>query len=341
MASKSISRMDQEKSLPEVRAVRPEFTAIPIAALRGTLRNLDKAFQAFFRRCKRGETPGFPRFRGKNRWNTVTIDDLGQQNPINTVKRRLVVPKFGKVKIGLHRPLEGVPKALRITVDGAGRWWVSIACADVPAKPFPKTGQIVGVDVGLHHFATTSDGETFENPCLLEVARVEMERAQRVVSRRKRGSKRRRKAVQQLARKHEHVKNVRREHHIKVARTLVERYDTVYVEKLNVKGLAKSKLARSVHDAAWSDFNHWLRVKAESAGREVVEVDPRGTSQTCPGCGRVEAKSLAQRVHACPCGCTMDRDVAAAIIIKERGMRSRGGAPGCGTPMIREVRVAG
>lgn len=323
----SVSCFDQMTQLPAVRAERLDLAAVPVVVLRGALRRLDRAFGAFFRRCKTGEKPGFPRFKGRGHWASLLLDDLGKRSPIVAGGNRVAVPLLGKVKFKQHRPIEGTPKALRLTVDAGGRWFVTFACVNVSAKPLPKSSAVVGVDLGLLHFAATSDGQTFENPRPLTVARLRLEQAARRLSRRKRGSKRRRIARVLLAKAHAHVANVRRENAITVARNLVARYQTIYVEDLNIKGLARSVLAKSVNDAAWGTFLHWLRCKAESAGREVVEVDPRGTSQECSQCGCIVEKSLVVRVHSCPhCGLVIDRDVNAAINIKARGQRVQGAA---------------
>ena len=328
---KSITAFDQMKQLPSVRAERPEFDSIPIVVQRGALRRLDRAFAGFFRRCKGGEKPGFPRFKGAHRWNSLLIDDLSTSTPLVAGGKRVKIPLLGKVRLHVtdDRPVRGVPKALRLTY-GLGKWFVTFACVDVLAKPLPATGKTVGIDLGLLQFTATSDGEMFSNPRPLRAARIAVERAQRRVSRRRRGSKRRRRAAQALARRHAHVADIRREHHITIARSLVARYDTIYVEDLNVRGLARSVLAKSVHDAAWSTFRHWLACKAEDAGRQVVEVNPRGTSQSCSSCGSVasEKLSLAVRWFKCAaCGLSLDRDVNAARNIKGLGLAPQGAAP--------------
>ena len=325
----SVTRADQEKQLPAVREARPEFDDVPIRVQRGALRRIDKAFAAFFRRCKAGEKPGYPRFKSSDHFSSILIDDLDGRSPIVAGGRRVKVPMLGKIKCyQIDRPLQGTPKAMRITTDGDGHWFVTFACVDVPAKPLPATGEAVGVDLGLLTFAATSDGEKFRNPRVLDAQRIATERAQRRVSRRVLGSRRRRGAVRLLRSHHARTANLRRENHIHVARSLVGRYDTIFVEALSILGLARGALARSVNDAAWGNFLHWLRCKAENAGREVVGVDPRGTSLTCSRCGCVGPKlPLSQRVFRCAdCGFTADRDVNAGCNIKGLGLALRRGA---------------
>lgn len=323
-----VTAFEQMRALPEVRAVRSDLSAVPNVVLRGAIRRLDRAFNDFFRRCKSGDTPGYPRFRGVNRWSSVLIDDLGCKIPICASGTRLNIPLLGKVKFKQHRPIEGVPKALRIKLDGDGHWYVTLACVDVPAKPLPSTCQDVGVDLGLSTFAATSASEMFENPRALASARIDVERAQRRVTRRKRGSRRRRKAVRLLARKHFHIAQTRRQHAIDVAKKLVASYDTIYVESLNIKAMASGVLAKQIRDAGWGGFLYWLRVKAECAGREVLEVNPSGTSQVCSECGAEVLKDLRVRVHDCPhCGYVANRDVNAAQNILRLGRSLRGAAP--------------
>src|SRR5690606_15294946 len=170
-------------------------------------------------------------------------------------------------------------------LDGDGHWYACFCCDDVPAQPLPATGQSVGVDVGIKSFATLSSGEQIENPRYYERAQANLRRAQRCVARRKRGSNRRRKAVLLLRKQHDKIRRTRLDFHHKVALGLVRRFDVIAVEKLNIKGLARGMLAKQVQDAAWGGFVTILQGKAECAGREVWQVDPRGTSQRCSKCG--------------------------------------------------------
>lgn len=326
---------DQSHDLAEVRAHRPEFSEIPIVVLRGWLRRLDRAFQAFFRRCKRGDAPGYPRFRAARRFDTIEVDDVGKRSPIVAGGNRIAIPLLGKVKFRQHRPLEGTPKSYRVTRDG-DRWRVTIQCADVPVKPLPATDAVVGIDVGLYTLVATSDGELFKNPRTLQNAEREIARAQRRVSRRKKGSARRRKAVAILAKKHQRVANIRREHAILIARSLVARYGIICFEDLNIKGLARGMLAKSVHDAAWGILLHWIRVKAEEAARETRAADPRGTSINCNECGAPVPKALATRVHRCSCGCVVDRDVNAARNVRNRAVGAVGERHGLTRPQRPE-----
>lgn len=319
---RSISKYDQYAQLAAIREIRPDID-VPVIAQRGVLNRVNNAYAAFFRRCKASGKAGFPRFKSKKRWDSIEFENKPGSGLIQG--KRILVPKMGLVRISLHRPLEGTPTTLKLKRIN-GKWFAMIGCDNVPEKPLAPTGKEIGIDLGLLSFVTTSDGEIFENPRPLKTARIHMERAQRRVSRRKKGSHRRRKAVFLLAKRHSRIANIRRENHITIARSLISKYDTIYIEALNIKALSRSRLSKSINDAAWSSFKHWLLCKAEEAGRVVVEVDPRYTSQTCSDCGRVEKKTLSVRVHECSCGLSLDRDINAAINIKRLGSSLRRGA---------------
>lgn len=342
-----VTRITQERAIAIIKNDLgcPEYTDIHTHLLEDALRRLDNAFMRFFGRVQ-GSRAGYPRFKGRNRYNTVTFRGAGTGRGAKIVAggARLRLHGIGNVKIKQHRPMEGSLKAISVTRDKAGHWHALIA-RDIAAKPLSATGQSVGIDVGLTTFAALSDGVMVPNPRPMRTAQRKLARAQRVVTRRKRGSKRRRKAVRLLAKQHQHVANVRRDFHHKTARAIVQKYDRIAVEDLNVKGLAASRLAGPVHDAGWGQFVTILSAKAEEAGRPLVRVDPNGTSQECSGCGEVVRKDLSVRVHRCPrCGLALDRDVNAARNIHDRafavtgpGRGLRGGAAQQRTPTIREA----
>ncbi len=324
----SISAYQQMATLKELRVVRPDYVGIHSHLLQDTIARLDRAFRAFFRRVKSGDTPGYPRFKGRGRYNTFTFKDAKNHNGVRLVSggKRVRLHGIGNVKVKFHRPLEGRVKQASVSLSSDGHWYIAFVCDDVPVKPLPATGVALGVDVGLTTFAAMSDGTMVENPRPMRAARVGLVRAQRKVSRRKRGSKRRRKAVALLAKKHAHVANVRKDFHFKTSLDLLRRADLIVIEDLNVKGLASGMLAKHVHDAGWAQFASVLANKAESAGREVIRVNPRGTSQTCSACGAEVRKDLSVRVHDCPhCGHVADRDVNAACNILRLGLSLRGG----------------
>jgi putative transposase len=324
----SVSAYAQMHELGAVREARPEYKIIHTHLLQDAITRLDRAFRAFFRRIKAGEKPGYPRFQGRGRYRTFTFKDAGNRNGVRLVAggERVELTGIGRVKVKLHRPIEGRVKQVSVTLSGDGHWYVAFVCDNVEPQPLEATGKSVGIDVGITTFAALSDGSPqVENPRPFERAQRRLATAQRRVARRKKGSHRRHKAVLLLAKQHDRVRRVRLDFHHKTALDLVQRYDVISIEDLNVKGLAQMRLAKQVHDAAWAQFRTILTAKAESAGRYLVAVDPRGTSQYCSGCGVEVRKTLAVRIHDCPsCGIQLDRDVNAAKNVQWRGQRRRG-----------------
>jgi putative transposase len=327
-AGVKVTCYSQMGDLPEVKAMRPEFANIYAQVLQDVLKRLEKSYRAFFRRVKAKKKAGFPRFKGPGRYRTFTFPQAGKGGAVLCAGgKRVRIHGIGNVKIRIHRPIEGRIKTASVTLSGDGHWYIAFACDNVPSKPAASTGQSVGIDVGIATFAALSNGEMVANPRFFETAQREIVIAQRRVARRKRGSRRRRKAVELLAKRYDKIRRTRLDFQHKVALGLAQRFDSIAVEKLNVAGLARGRLAKQVLDASWSQFTTILKAKAESAGRDFFEVDPRGTSQRCSGCDTVVRKDLGTRVHDCPhCGLVEDRDVNAANNIKRLGQSRRGGA---------------
>jgi len=197
--------------------------------------------------------------------------------------------------------------------------WYACFAVEVPAQPLLKSDAVVGLDLGIENLAALSDGTMIQNPRFYEQGQAELRVAQRRVARRKKGSIRRRKAVALLKKVHEHIQSRRLDWTHKVTTDLVNRFGTIVLENLNIKGLAQGILAKQVHDCGWSQFITLLKYKAESAGRRVVGVDARYTSQECPACGTRKKKSLSERTHKCSeCGLVLHRDTAAAQAILGR-----------------------
>jgi putative transposase len=313
-----ISYHDQSVELRQLRSEGLIDAGTNYWSQQAVLRRLDRAFAAFFRRCKAGEKPGYPRFRSRRRYDTLEWSFAGNAGGIAlTAAGRLRMQGVGYVKIKMHRPLPVGAKLCEARVTRrAGKWYVSLLLAEVAPRPLPATGRSVGLDVGISTFAATSDPHPdwsrIEGPRANRAAAASVRRAQRKVARRRRGSNRRRKAVALLARHREHERNVRRDHAHRTARKLVERYDLIAVENLNVRGLARGMLARDVNDQGWGALVALLGEKAEDAARRLVLIDPRNTSQACSACGAIVRKPLAERVHSCACGYRADRDVNAA-----------------------------
>lgn len=307
---------DQSNQLKDIRAGDPDQARWSFSSQQATLRRLDKAFAAFFRRVRSGEAPGYPRFKGAGWFDTVEWPKDGDgcrwdsvEHPTQT---RVRLQGVGHVKVNQHRPVLGTVKTISVKREG-DRWYVVLSCDDVPARPLPATGAVVGVDMGIASFLTTSDGVHVPNPRHLAASADRLATAQQDLSRKKRQSKRRRKAVAKVAAIHRKVRRQRLDHAHKTALTLVRDYDLVAVEALRIGnmtkraapkpdpetpgvflpngGSAKSGLNKSILDAGWGVFLNVLHAKAESAGRVVVEVPAQNTSRTCSACGHCAAEN--------------------------------------------------
>jgi putative transposase len=339
---RSVSRFQQEAELKTLRAELPEYGALHSHVVQDVLARLEKTYHAFFRRVANGEQPGFPRFHGKDRYHSFTYKEYG--NGARLDNGSLVLSKIGRVAVRWSRPIRGAIKTVTLSKEADG-WYVSFSCAEVPTEPLPLTGNETGIDVGLKVFLITAEGEPTANPRHYRKAERALKKAQQRVSRRKKGSKRRRKAVQVLAKQHQHVRRQRSDFHHKTALDLVRAYDTIYVEAIQPANLSrrpapkqdehgiyvhngasqKAGLNKSIQDAGWRQFLSILAYKAACAGKRVEAVDPAYTSQDCSGCGERIQISLSVRTHVCPfCGLILDRDENAAKNILWRGQRLRG-----------------
>ena len=278
---------------------------------RKSINYYDQANQLKAMRASRGSRATVPR----GCYDSITFPSYGDGcRLLDTGKLR--IQGGGHIKVNLHRPLEGVVKTVTVKRE-AGRWFVCFSI-ESGAQPLPASDGATGIDVGLNSFAVLADGTEIQNPRHYRNAETHLRRCQRKVARRKKGGNRRRKAVRLLQRAHVHVGNQRRDFQHKLSRQLVNEYGVIAVEDLNVKGLSAGMLAKSVHDAGWSIFLEMIFYKAESAGRKVIQVDPRGTSQTCV-CGQRVPKTLADRWHDCPaCGLSASRDHVSARVILQR-----------------------
>jgi len=315
---KSVSYVIQAKWLTQHRKENETYQNLNVSSCQRTLRRLDKAFCAFFRRVKTGETPGYPRFKGYNRFDSA---EFTYGDGVRFRENRLYVQYIGEIKVKLHRPIEGKIKTAVIKRQ-AGRYYACFSI-EVERPAMEPTGAVVGLDMGISKLVTTSDGAFYEPPKYLRRAEAKLRRLQRKVARRQKGSNRRRKVVQELQRAHEHIRNQRLDTAHKIARKLVNDYDLIAVENLNTQGMMKNHhLSKSIADAAWNTFITILTCKAEEAGRQVVKVDPKYTSQICSKCGEIVKKDLSVRVHNCPhCGLVLDRDINAAKNVLARALK--------------------
>jgi putative transposase len=331
----TLSAAAQSRWYTQERKTNPWYGRMSFSSAREAINRLDKAFQAFFRRVKSGEKPGYPRFKGRDRFDSFTYQ---YNNGVKFVPDRLRCQYVGDVKVKLHRPFLGTIKTVTVKRE-ADKWFAVFSCDLGALAIAPSLNPPVGIDVGLESFLTTSDGHKEPNPRYLKTTLAELRRCGRAVARKKRGGKNRRKAVRRLRVCHVRVKNLRKEHHHQTSLKLVRRFGLIAVERLNIRGMLKNdRLSRAIADAGWYGFVQTLRCKAEGAGVAVVDVDPRGTSQLCSGCGTEVPKGLSVRWHDCPhCGLSLDRDENAARNILARALPARIG-PADGKPGVALVR---
>jgi putative transposase len=325
MRGVTISYYQQKAELPGIKQAMPEYDKVNAQVLQDVVLRVDRAFQAFFRRNREGQTPGYPRFHGCKRYNSFTYPQVGDHGGARFDGGFLVLSRIGRLTMRWSRPIEGTPKTVTISKEADG-WYVAISCADVPARPLPPTGQETGVDLGLEAFATLSDGTRIFHPGWYRQAERALKKAQRRVSRRKKGSNRRRKAVVLLAKAHQKLTRQRADFHHKSALALVRTNGTIYHEDLRTTNMLKNHhLAKSIADAGWSQFLSILSYKAVCAGRSVVAVNPAFTSQRCSGCGVLVHKGLSVRWHSCPdCGTSLHRNHIAALNILSLGKKHSG-----------------
>lgn len=342
MAQVSIGYTQQAAQLPEIKEIRPEYADIHSQILQDTLRRVDKAFKAFFRRVKNGEKPGYPRFQAYDRYDSFTFPQSGFSL---TQDNRVCLSKIGTLKVKFPQkkkanPPQGTMKTCTIKREGE-HWYVVFTCEREQEIVSHPSEEAVGMDLGLLHFGTLSDGSTIENPRHLRVSEQKLKKLQEALSHKKRGSKRRRKAAQVVGKNHRHIRNQRKDFQHKEARKLVNGYQTIVFEKLQPANMskrpkpkqdeatgaylpngasAKAGLNKSILDAGWGQFQQICRNKAEWAGSRVLLVNPKYTSQMCSGCGAIKKKDLSERWHSCSCGCSLDRDHNAALNIKRAGL---------------------
>jgi putative transposase len=320
MRKTSITYYQQANQLRDIRAAG-DLALANYTSCQDVLRRVDKAFQGFFRRNKQGKKPGYPRFKSVTRFHSYTFPKYGNGCKLRE-HNRLYIMGVGELKVKLHRPIAGEIRTVTLT-KSCGKWYVSFSVILPSLAPLPATGNVTGIDVGVSSFAVLSDGTTIKNPRYYQTAQAKLRRVQRKVCRRKKASNRCRKAVQHLARVHRHIKSQRSDFHHQVARKLINQYDLIAFEKLNFNGLTRGMLAKSIADVGWGSFLTILSDKAAEAGREIVKVNPNGTSQRCI-CGAPVPKTWRERWHHCPrCQLSVPRDHAAALEILRLGLSRR------------------
>ena len=330
---------EQKGTLPEIKAeLREEYQDIHSQVLQDVLLRLERAFQNFFRRVREhAEEPGYPRFKSRNRYDSFTYPQVGFSLDVHEKRATVTLSKIGTIKVKLHRKLQGAIKTCTVKRE-VDQWYVIFSCEIAQPGPLPVVESEVGIDLGITHFAALSDGSFMESPRLYRKAQADLRRKQRHLSRCKRRSHRREKARKAVAKAHRKVANQRKDFHHKHARKLVQEHQVIVFEDLQLANLtrtprtkqdeatgqylpngaaAKGGLNKSLLDAGMGQFVAIVTHKAEEAGRTVVKINPRKTSQICSQCHKQGPhKDLEERVHICSfCGVVLDRDTNAAINI--------------------------
>jgi putative transposase len=307
----------QKRELPGVKEERPEYRQIGSQVLQDVIQRVDRAFAAFFRRVRAGEKPAYPRFKGRDRYDSFTYSQAGWKLDGS----RLVLAGIGALKVRWSRAIQGTIKTVTLH-RSADQWYVCFSCLREVAQPVPPDRPATALDVGLEYFATLADGSHIDNPRYLREAAEVLARRQRKLQTKRRGSKNRRRANVLVARAHRRIRHKRLDFHHQQARKIVTRYGALAIKGLRIKNMVRNPcLSKSIPDAGWTQFLTILTHKAAEAGVVVVVVNPTGTSQVCSGCGRVVPKTLSERWHTCPyedCGLALQRDHNSARAILAR-----------------------
>ncbi len=313
ISRKNISRYDQQKELTEVRAADLEIASTPVEVERSALARVDRAFKAFFQRCKNKQSPGYPRYRSRQRYRSFSF-------PFTSVNgNRLHVPSLGAVRFHRYRQIEGTPLEVTIGRESAGKWYVSFSCDLGPSPAKVPVQAIAGIDLGLTNFATLSDGSEVPNPRFFRVEKLLLSGRQRTLSRRQKGSKSYERQKILVAKTHQRIVNRRMDFFRKLSHVLFQKYDLIVHEDLTIERMSRGWVGKSIKETAWGTFLRCLASKAESAGKHNIAVDSMMTTQICSSCGSIVRKSLSERTHRCSCGSLLGRDHNAALNILRLG----------------------
>src|SRR3989442_13033906 len=320
---KSLSLYHQQATFSILKQERPPLKQVHSQVLQNVAVRVDLAFQAFFRRTREhAQNPGYPCFKGRDRYDSFTFPQSGFSI---THDDRVCLSKIGSVKMVYHRPIKGKMKTCTVQRSSTGKWYVSFAGACEPLR-LPENPSQVGIDVGLKTFATLSTGEEIANPRFFRKEEKALAKVQRKHSKLAKGTPQRRKHRKVVARVHERIKFRRENFTHQESRQIVDRFGVICVEDLHVNRMTHNHcLAKSIHDASWSEFFSKLSCKAEEAGRKYVAVNPAYTSQDCSRCHHRQVMPLSERTYHCPCCLlALDRDLNAALNIRAVGLHSLG-----------------
>jgi putative transposase len=316
---------EMSASLPGLKAEHPWLVDAPATSLQRIARNLDTALRACFKHGR-----GFPRFKAKSLERDafyltnqqVKFDDL-----------RISILKVGEVRFRTGAAPHGRVLNATVTQDGA-MWWCSVLCEVEVEQGECDIENAIGIDLGLLEFITTSEGEVVGNPRFGRKAANKLARAQRRMARRQKGGKNRLKARRAVQACHRAMRDQRASFLHRISRDLVDTYDYIFTEDLNISGMARTRLARSIADAAWGELLRQITYKAIWAGKNHTRIDRFApSSQLCSACGSRQRLALSQRTYACPCGLELDRDLNAAINIRDIGLRQVGACRAEFTPV--------
>ncbi len=322
----TLSCYQQQATYVLLKEQRPSLSTVYSQVLQNVAVRLDLAMKAFFRRVRaHAEEPGFPRFKGKDRYDSITYPQFGFTLD---VQGKLFTSGIGHIKIVLHRKMRGEIKTLTIHRSRTGKWYACFSVACAPER-LPENATHVGIDVGLKTFATLSNGDEIANPRFFRKEEQALAKVQRKHSHLPQGTPQRRKHRKAVARVHERITWRRENFTHQESRKIVNSYGVICVEDVHVTQMTHTHcLAKSIHDAAWSAFFDQLSCKAEEAGRTVVKVNPAYTSLTCSKCGHRQKMPLRERVFACPCcQLSIDRDHNASLNILALGLQGIGIQP--------------
>jgi putative transposase len=283
---------------------------------------------------KASESPGFPRFKGRNRFKSIeyTYSDGCKLRQDEHGRRSFYIQNVGEMRMCFHRFLPERAIIKHVVVKRVNQRWYACLMLEIPERvtSIIPTGQAVGIDEGLKSLLALSTGELIENPHWLRSSLTQLRKVQRHASRQVKGSLRRKRTYHQIGKLHEHIANQRRDSLHQITQDLVSRYDLIGIEDLTLAFMnCNDHLSLSSHDAGLGEFRQMLEYKAEEAGTLVIAVNPRNTSQACSGCGSLVSKDLGVRVHQCPsCGLILDRDVNAARNILKLALQNPPGRGG-------------
>jgi len=305
------NKIDLNNLILDWKIINSNLKIIHSQVLQNISDRLHKSFNNFFTRIKKGEKAGFPRF--KSNYNSFTYPQSG----FKLNKNKLKLSKVGEINIKLHREIKGKIKTLTIKKTSTNKWFAYFSVEKEKEIKYNREYHYIGIDVGLNSFYTDSNGNKIENPEYLRRSELKLIKIQRKLSKKLKNSKNRKKSRLKLAKLHEKISNQRLEFLHKQTRKLVNNYSNIAVEKLQIKNMIKNKhLSKSINDASWNKFLQILSYKVEETGGQIVEINPKGTSQYCI-CGNKVKKSLAVRTHKCnKCGIKIDRDTMSAKLIK-------------------------